>query len=119
MSLLDVGRETVTVFHAELFTSRDGNKMYRPSTTDVETITNCAVQLASQSGTSARRAEQDDEGYFTEDVYRFRPPRNYIRDIHSQSQVEWRGKRFSIIGNARYYNGSNNTYHTDYTLRRS
>lgn len=119
MSLLDVGRETVTVYHAEQYISPDGNIMYRPSTTDVDVIENCAVQLAAQSGTSARRAEQDDEGYFTEDVYRFRPPRSYTRAINSASQVEWKGLRWSIIGNPRYYNGSDNTAHTDYTIRRS
>lgn len=119
MSLLDTGRETVTVYHAEQFTSSDGNTMYRPSTTDIEIIPNAVVQLASQSGTSARRAEQDDEGYFTEDVYRFRPPRSYTRQIHSQSQAVWRGQRYSFIGNMRLYNGSDNTAHNDYTLRRS
>jgi len=119
MSLLDVGRETVIVYHAEQYLSADGNKMYRPSTTDVETIANCAVQLAAQSGTSARRAEQDDEGYFTEDAYRFRPPRSYTRRINSASQVEWDGLRWSLVGNVKQYNGSDNTNHNDYMLRRA
>jgi hypothetical protein len=119
MSLLDVGRETVVVYHQEQFISPDGNIMYRASETDVETITNCAVQLAAQSGTSARRAEQDEEGYDLEEVYRFRPPRSYTRKIGFQAQVEWDGKRWSIIGAPREYNGSDNTYHTDYTLRRT
>jgi hypothetical protein len=118
MSLLDVGRETVTVYHQEQFISPDGNIMYRTSATDVDVIANCAVQLASQSGTSARRAEQDQEGYDTEDVYRFRPPRSYVREIGFAAQAQWRGLRWSIIGNPKYYSGSDNTYHTDYTLRR-
>lgn len=118
MSLLTTGRETVIIHHAEQYTSPDGNVMFRISATDVDTVTNCAVQLASQSGTSARRAEQDEEGYETEDVYRFRPPVSYIRNIHFASKVEWRGVMWSVIGNAKYYNGSDNTAHTDYTLRR-
>lgn len=119
MSLLDVGRETVIVHHQESWTSPDGNPMFRASDTDVETITNCAVQIAAQSGTSARRAEQDQEGYDTEDVYRFRPPRSYTRQIGFEAKVEWRGLLWSVIGNSKHFNGSNNTYHNDYTLRRT
>lgn len=118
MSLLEVGRETVTIYHQEAFTSPDGNKMYRPSTTDIDIVANCAVQAAAQSGTSARRAEQDQEGYDTEEVYRFRPPRSYTRKIGFQAQVQWRGVRWAIIGKPKEFNGSDNTYHTDYTLRR-
>lgn len=119
MSLLDVGRETVTVFHEEVFTSPDGNTMRRASTTDVDVIDNCAVQIGAQSGTSARRAEQDNEGFETEIVFRFRPPRSYTRIIGAQAQVEWDGKRFSIVGDAHTFNGSDNTRHTDYSLRRT
>jgi hypothetical protein len=109
----------VIVHHQEQWTDVDGNIMYRASDTDVETITNCAVQVASQSGTSARRAEQDQEGYDTEDVYRFRPPVTYTREIGFEAKVEWRGLLWSVIGNAKHFNGSENTYHTDYTLRRT
>lgn len=118
MSLLDVGRETVTIYHQEAFTSPDGNKMYRASSTDVDTVTNCVVQPAAQSGTSARRAEQDQEGYDTEDVYRLRTPRSYTRKIGFQAQVQWRGLRWAVIGNPKEFNGSDNTYHTDYAIRR-
>lgn len=118
MSLLTTGRETVIVYHAEQFTSSDGNIMYRASTTDVDTIENCAVQLAAQSGTSARRAEQDEEGYDTEDVYRFRPPQTYTREIVFGARALWNGEMWAIIGNVKRYNGSNITKHNDYTLRR-
>lgn len=119
MSLLDIGRETVTVYHDEVVTSPDGNIMHRASTTDVDVIANCAVQVAAQSGTSARRAEQDEEGYNTEEVYRFRPPRSYTRRIGFNAEAEWRGERWQIIGKPKEFNGSDNTYHTDYTLRRT
>lgn len=118
MSLLDKGRETVVIHHAEAWTSPDGNPMYR-ATGEVETLDQCVVQLAAQSGTSARRAEQDEEGYDTEEVYRFRPPRSYTRVIHFESKVEWDGKLFSVIGHKRPFNGSDNTAHVDYTLRRT
>lgn len=119
MSLLDHGRETVIVHHGEKWTSADGNIMWRASETDVDTISNCAVQVAAQSGTSARRAEQDEEGYDTEQVYRLRPPRSYTREIGFESKVEWRGVMWSVIGFAKHFNGSDNTAHTDYTLRRT
>lgn len=119
MSLLDVGRETVIVHHEEQWTSTDGNIMYRASDTDVDTITNCVVQIAAQSGTSARRSEQDQEGYDTEDVYRFRPPRSYTRIIGFEAKVEWNGLLWSVIGHSKRFNGSGNTAHNDYTLRRT
>lgn len=118
MSLLTTGRETITVYHAEQWVSSDGNIMYRPSTTDVDVVSNCAVQIAAQSGTSARRAEQDEEGYDTEEVYRLRPPVTYTREIEFGSEVEWRGKRWSVIGHVQIYNGSPRTAHLDYRLRR-
>ena len=119
MSLLTRGRETVVVHHDEVWTSPDGNIMHRPSNTDVETITGCAVQLAAQSGTSARRAEQDEEGYNTEDVYRFRPPQSYTRRIGFGATAEWRGLTWAVIGNPKEFNGSDTTQHIDYTLRRT
>jgi len=118
MSLLRRGRETVIVFHAEEYFSPDGNVMYRASDTDVDIIDNSVVQLAAQSGTSARRAEQDEEGYDTEDVYRFRPPQSYTREISFGSRAEWDGRMWAVIGNVRKYNGSDVTRHHDYTLRR-
>jgi hypothetical protein len=118
MSLLYRGRETVTIYHAEEWISEDGNIMYRPSTTDVEVLSNCVVQLAAQSGTSARRAEQDEEGYDLEEMYRFRPPVSYTREIHFASQIEWHGLRWNIMGHPRRYNGSDRTHHIDYMIRR-
>lgn len=119
MSLLDKGRETVIVHHDETWISPDGNIMHRPSQTDIDTITECVVQVAAQSGTSARRAEQDEEGYNTEDVYRFRPPRSYTRLIGFGATAEWNGLTWAVIGNAKQFNGSDNTAHVDYTLRRT
>lgn len=118
MSLLDVGRETVTIYHAEEFTSPDGNIMWRPSATDIDVVSNCVVQVESQSGTSARRREQDEEGYDTEQIYRLRLPRTYTREISFAAQVEWRGLRWSVNGWPKIYNGASRTAHMDYSLRR-
>lgn len=118
MSLLTKGTQTVTIYHDEEWVSQDGNIMHRPSSTDVDVVSNCVVQIAAQSGTSARRAEQDEEGYDTEEVYRFRPPVTYTRIIGFGAQVEWQGKRWSIIGHEQRFNGSPRTAHIDYRIRR-
>jgi hypothetical protein len=117
MSLLDTGREIVTIYQEIETTDSDGNTITKAGPTGVETI--AAVQLAAQSGTSARRAEQDNEGFESEQVYRLRLPRSFTMVIGAQAQVEWLGVRWSIIGKPRRYNGSNTTAHTDYIIRRN
>jgi len=117
MSLLDTGRETVTIYQEIETTDADGNTITKAGPTGVETI--AAVQLAAQSGTSARRAEQDNEGFESEQVYRLRLPRSFPFLIGAQAKVEWRGVMWSVIGKPRLYNGSNNTAHVDYIIRRN
>lgn len=117
MSLLDRGRETVTVYPEETWTDPDGNVMTRPGTVGIET--RASVQREGQSGNSARRAEQDAIGFETEEVYRIRFPRSFTTVLGAQSAVEWNGKRYSVIGDAHYYNGSRRTAHTDYAMRRT
>lgn len=119
MSLLDKGRETVTVYPEEVYLDPDGNELRRPRTTGI-TVSNAVVQLLAQSGTSSRRAEQDNEGLETEEVYRLRLPRSYTGPvIGAHGRVVWRGLSWSVIGKERRYNGSSRTGHIDYTLRRN
>lgn len=117
MSLLDVGREVVVIYQEIETTDADGNTITKAGPTGVETI--ATVQLLAQSGTSSRRAEQDNEGFESEQVYRLRLPRSWTVEIGAQSQVEWLGVRWSILGKPRRYNGSNRTAHTDYIIRRT
>jgi hypothetical protein len=118
MSLLDKGRETVTVYQEIETTDADGNTITKAGPTGV-VMANATVQLLAQSGTSSRRAEQDNEGFESEQVYRLRPPRSWTIEIGAQSKVEWRGVMWSILGKPRRYNGSDRTYHTDYIIRRN
>lgn len=119
MSLLDRGRETVTVYPEEVYTDPDGNVLRRPSATGI-TVPNAVVQLLAQSGTSSRRAEQDNEGLETEEVYRLRLPRSYTGPvIGAHGRVVWRGLTWAVIGKERRYNGSSRTGHIDYTIRRN
>lgn len=117
MSLLDEGRETVTVYLEETWVDSDGNLMVRPGPTGI--TTSAAVQVLAQSGTSARRSEQGNEGFETEEVYRLRFPRSFPHYLNSESRVEWLGKSFEIVGEARLYNGSERTAHIDYVMRRT
>lgn len=119
MSLLDRAHleETVTVYPEETFTSRDGNPMSRASLTGI--TTRAVVQVAAASGTAGRRAEQDNEGFETEENYRIRFPRSFTTYLGPQSQVVWRGQRWSIVGEPKHYGGSRRTAHTDYSIRRA
>lgn len=121
MSLLDTGAryQPVLVFKEEMIVDADGNKFTRPSTTPIEAL--ARLQVANQSGTSARRAEQDNEGFETEKVYRLRFPRSFTKNhgvLGAQSQIEWRGERWSIFGDATVYESSPALARVDYTIRR-
>lgn len=119
MSLLDKGRETVVVFPEETYTDPDGNLLRRPQATGI-TVVNAVVQLLAQSGTSQRRAEQDNEGQETEEMYRLRLPRSYIGPvIGAHGRVVWRNLSWAVIGKERRYNSSSRTAHIDYLIRRN
>lgn len=117
MSLLDKGNEDVLVYPDEEWTDSDGNLMTRPSTVGIPA--RVSIQIRRQSGTSARRAEQMDEGDFTEQVYRMRFRRGEHIDLGPRSYVLWNGERWGVSGWPEQYNGSRRTAHKDYTLTRS
>lgn len=117
MTLLDKGRETVVVYQDEEWIDSDGNVMRRAGSVGV--TTRAVVQVLAQSGTSSRRSEQDNEGFETEAVYRLRLPRDFPFILGAQAQVEWLGVRWSVIGDAKRFNGSSRTAHYDYVIRRT
>ena len=117
MSLLDKWNYVVTVFPEEEFVSRDGNLGIRASSTGVEK--RAMIQPLPQSGTSQRRAEQDNEGYESEEMYRLRFARADEMNLGMASQVLWDGYRWSINGKATRYNGSSRTRHLDYLIKRA
>lgn len=118
MSLLDKGRETVVFYQEESYTDPDGNPSRRASSTPT-TISNCVVQLVAQSGTSARRTEDNNEGFDSEQVYRLRPPRSFTTIIGMHARVVWNGQEWAVFGKARRYNGSDRTKHIDYMIRKN
>ena len=115
MTLLQRGRETVVVFPEETYTDKDGNLMTRASSVGV--VCKATVQpITSAAAVGAK--ETQDTGFYTESKYRLRLV-GYPLLLGAQSQVEWQGKRYSIEGEPRQYNGSNRTRHTDYVIVRS
>ena len=117
MALLNRGNTTVMVYPQEDCTDSDGNPSIRASTTGVEMIV--MIQARPQSGTSARRAEQDQEGFETEEIYRMRFRRGEDPDLGPEAYIVWNGQRYSIAGLPIHYMGSSRTEHSDYTLKRT
>ena len=118
MSLLDRWNTEVLVYLEEAVEDRDGNIRTRASAEPIPL--KVWIAPVSQSGTSARRAEQDNEGYETEQVLRMRLLRkDHGLKIGAQSKVEFEGRVWSVFGDRTEYRGSPRTYHHDYTLRRA
>lgn len=116
MSLLDKFNENIIVFPETVVTDPDGNPYTKPS--DVGVPVRAMIQLRAQSGTSARRSEQDNEGFETESAYRMRLPLGFPV-LGAQARVEWRGEYWSVIGDVQMFMGSRRTAHNDYTIRRT
>jgi len=119
VSLLDYAFEDVVVYPEEVTTDDDGNTKTRPSATGIPA--KARLQFQGQSGTSARRAEQDIEGFESEQVYNLRFPKTFTAEhglLGMQSQIEWQGKRWCIFGDPRVYTSSKRTAHIDYIIRR-
>lgn len=120
MTLLDrAGREQILVFPEESYVDSDGNLMLRPS--EVGIPATATIHPLPQSGTSARRVEQDNEGYESEQVYSLRFPRSspFHSGMGMVSQIEWHGQRWSVFGHSLNYNGSRRTWHSDYRIQRT
>lgn len=121
MSLLDGGSvyEPIVVHLEETYTDEDGNLMTRASETGIPA--RARFQVQGQSGTSARRAEQDNEGFSTEKVYRMRFPRSFTRKhglIGAQSKIVWNNQEWAVFGDVSFYSATRATQHVDYTVKR-
>ena len=122
MSLLDrsPGDEPVIVYPEEDYYDKDGNHMVRASATGFPAVARFQVQ--GQSGTSSRRAEQQDEGFESEKVYTVRFPNWFTTqygELGAATQIEWRGERWSLFGDVNRSNGSPRTRHDWYRVRRA
>ena len=116
MSLLDTGQVDIIVYLEEKVIDIDGNIRTQPSKTGIPA--KARLQVLGQSGTSARRQEQDNEGYESEKVYTMRFPRSFPYILGAQSQIEWNGQRWAVFGDVNYYMNSPRTAHVTYTIKR-
>ena len=116
MSLLDSGTEDIIIFPEEKVIDIDGNIRTRPSKQGIPA--RARLQPVGMSGTSSRRQEQDNEGYEGEKVYWMRLPRSFSCELGAQSQIEWRGARWAVFGDANRYTNSPRTNHLTYTVKR-
>lgn len=114
MSLLNRGTETVKVFQEVQTpeTDADGNKVTRAA--KVGTLVRAVVQ---PFGRQSDSSENQEGGFHTESRYRLRLI-NYPDILGAQSQIEWNGKRYSVLGDGMIYNGSARTRHVDYVMSR-
>lgn len=119
MSLLrKPGRESILVFPTIVTQDEDNNDVLVAQ--EVGIPKKAVIQNAAQSGTSARRAEQDNEGYETEQNYRLRfSPMSTHIELGLAGEIEWNGERWHVVGFESVYNGSNKTKHKDYMIRRN
>lgn len=121
MGLLDNDSRAVyedcIVYPEETTTDADGNTITRASATGIPA--KARFQMLGQSGTSARRAEQADEGFFTERVYEVRFPRSFTTILGAQSKIKYAGEMWSVFGDVMRYNSSPRTRHMTYSIRRS
>lgn len=117
MSLLDGGGyyEDIIVYPEEVVTDIDGNIRTQPSATGIPA--RARFQFQGQSGTSSRRAEQDNEGFESEKVYTMRFPRGF-QILGAQSEIEWNGARWGVFGDVHYHNSSPRIAHVEYTVKR-
>lgn len=117
MSLLDRGNANVVIYPEIEGTDTDGNPFVRASTQGVPKLVQ--IQPMPQSGTSARRAEQDNEGFETEQIYRMRFRRGEEMNLGIRSVIDWDGETWHVSGFPVKYRGSHRTTHTDYTIKRT
>ena len=116
MSLLDSGTEDIIVYLEEAVIDEDGNTRTQPSKCGVPA--KARIQPLGQSGTAARRSEQDNEGYESEKVYWMRLPRSFPHVIKAQSRIEWRGEYWAVFGDQFRFTNSPRTAHVTYTIKR-
>ncbi|EFV12946.1 hypothetical protein [Segniliparus rugosus] len=116
MSLLDAANEDILVFPEEAYTDADGNTLTRAGRTGVPARARIAPASWAGRGDSADRAS---EGFESEQIYLLRFPRSWRTVLGAQSQIEWRGVRWSIFGDPVVFNSSPATAHSRYMIRRS
>jgi hypothetical protein len=117
VSLLEGGAlyEDCTLFPEESVTDLAGNPRTRPSATGVPI--KARFQPVSYNSAGAGVQESESVGFQTQMVYAVRFP-NGTPQIGAQAEIEWRGCRYAMTGDANHYNSSPRTSHDIYFVER-
>lgn len=113
MSLLDATNEDVVVYLEQVVTDADGNDFTRPSATGIP-----ARARIQPTGLQSDSTEKQDGGFQTSIRYGLRFPRSFPYALGAQAQIEWQGKRWSVVGDPILHNGSAQTRHLRYVIER-
>jgi hypothetical protein len=111
VTLLNRSTDVVTVYAETCHpcVDTDGNKITRPSS--VGQVVRAVVQPVSSD-------ESQNAGFESQEKLRLRLV-NYPHVLGAQSQVEYRGKRYSVHGDPLDFHSSSRTAHRVYTLIRA
>ncbi|MEO3851752.1 head-tail adaptor protein [Streptomyces sp. B8F3] len=105
MSLLDSGNETITVYPQQLTIDERGNPVWKPSPVGV--LVRCRVQPVDTD-------EEIAAGQATATTYRIIAR---TAPLGPWARVEWDGRTWDVVGEARRYNSSRATRHIDALIR--
>lgn len=118
MSQLDRWNKIVQLYPEIVKTDKDGNT--RTCASDTPIALKVWLAPVGQSGTAARRSEQDNEGYESEKLMRMRMIRsNHHITIGAQARIGIDGNFWSVFGDKTEYMATSRTAHQEYTLRRA
>ncbi|MBS1692277.1 MAG: hypothetical protein JST91_08655 [Actinobacteria bacterium] len=109
MSLLNKGTEVVKVYPEEAVLDDDGNVLTRAAVD--------AVPVRASVQPIGTPTEDDQVGFQSTSRYRLRLVSG-APALGAQSQVEWRGLRFAVVGDPIVYTGSARTARVEYVIER-
>lgn len=115
VSLLDGTNESVLVYLETWNVDTDGNTITKPSVTGIE----IRAWISPISYRGGGFPESLDGGFISSTRYGLRFPRSFTEVLGAQSQVEWNGNRYSVVGDPVVNNGSPRTRHVHYTIERA
>lgn len=113
MSLLDEGRDTVTVYPMIQTTGPDGEKVWRAAPDDQAVTILASVQPIGNDKPDELAAG----GQQVDTVYRVRPNRDETVPVGPWAGVGWDGRRWDVVGEPALHNGSDTTAHRAFRIR--
>lgn len=111
MSLLDEGREDVTIYPMVETTGPDGEKVWRAAPDNQGVAIMASVQPIGNDKSDESASDQQ-----ANTVYRVRPNRDETVPVGPWAGVGWDGRRWDVVGEAATQNGSEATAHRAFRI---